>query len=216
MRVFENKHYTLHYIYGASTIIIARTNRIGPHRSMLRDDLWSSQTKCELFVMCSLPLSQARVHWSWRLKTASRHLKEHSRTVKQCHISWKPQIHFVWICGYNKLNKSNDGDLVFADVSIYPGVSWIHTMRRSFHLCCPCYSIHTSSLLNNILEGLDRTSLEMHLKAKIKWTERFTWRPWSIKFGDSLGGHDWGSLEESLEVVDLEGGPTAAETSFSG
>jgi len=30
--------------------------------------------------------------------------------------------------------------------------------------------------------------LTIYLEAEIEWTERCTWRPWSIKFGDSLGG----------------------------
>jgi hypothetical protein len=53
-------------------------------------------------------------------------------------------------------------------LSIYPGVSRIYTPRRSFHLRYPCISVHPPSLLNYILGGRDRASLEMHLEAEIE------------------------------------------------
>jgi len=83
-------------------------------------------------------------------------------------------------------------------LSIYPGVSRTYTPRRSFHLRYPCISVHPPSLLNDILGGRDLASLEMHLQAEIEWTERCTWRPWSIEFGDALGGRDRASLEMHL------------------
>jgi len=53
-------------------------------------------------------------------------------------------------------------------LSIYPGVTRIYTPRRSFHLRYLYISVHPLSLLNNILEGRDGASLEMHLKAGIE------------------------------------------------
>jgi len=67
------------------------------------------------------------------------------------------------------------------------------------------------------LGGRDRASLEMHLEAKIKWTQkmhleavihrvwRCTLRLWPSEFGDALAGYNRARLEEYLEVVDLEG-----------
>ena len=86
---------------------------------MSRNDMWYCKRKCELFVKCSLSHSQKWVHWSWCLKTASQQLKEHCGIVKQYHISGKPQFHFFWVCGYNKLNKFNEGNLVFADAGAW-------------------------------------------------------------------------------------------------
>jgi len=75
-------------------------------------------------------------------------------------------------------------------LSIYPGVSRIYTLHRSFHLRYPCISLHPPSLLNYILTGRDWASLEMHLDAKMKWPQRCTWRPWMNQFGHALGGRD--------------------------
>jgi len=72
-----------------------------------------------------------------------------------------------------------------------------------------------------------RRSLTMYLEAVIErvkrctwrpwsWTQRCTGRPWLSEFGDALAGYDRARLEEYLEVVDLEGGATAAETLFIG
>jgi len=75
-----------------------------------------------------------------------------------------------------------------------------YTPRHSFHLRYLCISIHPLSFLNDILGGRDWASLEMHLESEIEWTERCTWRPWSIEFGDALGGRDGASLEMHLET----------------
>ena len=85
-----------------------------------------------------------------------------------------------------------------------------------------------SSELRDTLRGRDRASLDMELETEIEWTQRCTLRPWSSEVGDAIGDRDWvnsemhselrssefsdalaagydrGSLEESLEVVDLE------------
>jgi len=86
-------------------------------------------------------------------------------------------------------------------LSIYPGVSRIYTPRRSFQLRYPCISVQPPSLLNDILGGRDWASLEMHLEAEIEWSERCTWRPWSIKFGDALGGRGRVNSEMHFEAV---------------
>jgi len=97
-------------------------------------------------------------------------------------------------------------------LSIYPGVSRIYTLRRSFHLRYPCISVHPSWLLNNILGGHDRASFrdalggrdrvnwEMHLEAVIDRVWRWTGRPWSSEFGDALGGRAWAILDMHLEA----------------
>jgi hypothetical protein len=53
-------------------------------------------------------------------------------------------------------------------LSIYPGVSQMYTPHGSFHLRYPCIFVHPPSLLNDILGGRDRASLEMHLEAEIE------------------------------------------------
>ena len=86
-------------------------------------------------------------------------------------------------------------------MSIYPGVSRIWTPCRSVHLRYPCISVHPPSLINDVLGGRDRSSCEMHLEAKIKWTQRRTCRPRSDELGDALGGHDGASLEMRWEAL---------------
>ena len=88
-------------------------------------------------------------------------------------------------------------------MSIYPGVSRIYTPRRSFHLRYPCISIHPPSFLNDVLGGRDQASSEMHLEARIEWTQRYTPRPWASEFGDAHWGRDPASLEMQLET-DIE------------
>ena len=68
------------------------------------------------------------------------------------------------------------------------------------------------SELRDALGGRDRASLDMHLEAEIEWTERCTLRLWLSKLGDALAGYDRATLEKYLEMLDLEGGATAAET----
>jgi len=41
----------------------------------------------------------------------------------------------------------------------------------------------------------------MHLEAEIEWTDRCTWRPSSIEFGEALGGRDRVNWELHLEAV---------------
>ena len=51
------------------------------------------------------------------------------------------------------------------------------------------------------LEAVIEAVLEMHFEAEIEWTERCTWRPWSIEVGDALGGRDRSSMEMRWEAV---------------
>jgi len=54
-----------------------------------------------------------------------------------------------------------------------------------------------SSELRYALGGRDRVNSEMHLEARIEWTQRCTWRPWSCE----LGGRNRASLEIHLVAV---------------
>jgi len=58
-----------------------------------------------------------------------------------------------------------------------------------------------SNELRDTLPGHDRASLEMHLEAEIKWTQRHTWRPWSSEFRDVLRGLDQMNSEIHSEAV---------------
>jgi len=73
-------------------------------------------------------------------------------------------------------------------LSIYPGVSGIYTLRRTFHLSHPCISVHPPLLLNDNLGGHDRASFVMQLETEIEWTQRCTGRLWSSEIGWVLGG----------------------------
>jgi len=86
-------------------------------------------------------------------------------------------------------------------MSSYPRVSRICTPRRSVHSRYPCISVHPPSLINDVLGGRDRASCEMHLEAKIEWTQRCTWSPGSNELSDTLRGRDRASLEMHLEAV---------------
>jgi len=86
-------------------------------------------------------------------------------------------------------------------LSIYPGVSRMDTPHRSFHLRYPRISVHPTLLLDDILGGHDRTSLEKHLQAEMEWTLCCTWWPWLSQFGYALGGQDQVNSEMHSEAV---------------
>jgi len=77
-------------------------------------------------------------------------------------------------------------------MSIYSRVCRIYTPCHSGHLCYPCISVQPPSLLEDVLGGRDRASLEMHLE-----TER------SSELRDALGDWDRASLEMHLETERL-------------
>ena len=77
----------------------------------------------------------------------------------------------------------------------------ICTPCRSVHLCYPCISVHRPSLINDVLGGRDRASLEMQLQTEIEWTQGCTGRLWSTVFGDALWCHDQLNLEMHSEAV---------------
>ena len=81
------------------------------------------------------------------------------------------------------------GKIIARDLSLTTSRLYWMTVTRP--VTCRCY---------NALGGRDWVSLEMHLEAEVEWTDRCTWRPWSIEFGDALGGRDRASLEMHLEV----------------
>jgi len=65
------------------------------------------------------------------------------------------------------------------------------------HLRYHCISVHPPSLLEDLLGGCDRASLEMHLEAVSVWTYRLE----SSVFGDTLGGRDGVNLQMHSEIV---------------
>jgi len=83
--------------------------------------------------------------------------------------------------------------------SVYPLSPYTH--HHSFHLRYPCISVHPTSLLNDILGASGRSSVEMHWEAVIQWVWRYTWRPWSIGFGNALGCRDRVNSEMHLQAV---------------
>ena len=44
----------------------------------------------------------------------------------------------------------------------------------------------------------------MHLEAKVKWTQRYSWRPQSSEFVDLIGGNDWSKYQKYLERLNLK------------
>jgi len=46
---------------------------------------------------------------------------------------------------------------------------------------------------------LEQASIVMHLEAQTKWTHRCIWTLQSSRFGDALGGYNWGSIQMHLE-----------------
>jgi len=166
-------------------MIIARTNRIGRRRSMPRDDLWYCQRKCEPFFKGSFWHSQAWVHWLWRLKTASRQLKEHWNSQAMAYFR-ETSISLFWVCGYNKLNKCNEGDLVFADEQAMcsgsrPGQSVEEITKSKASTTRHC--MHRLLAWNT--SGWDSVSPPSTISTSIKWTyawhsSELTWRKRSI------------------------------------
>jgi len=57
------------------------------------------------------------------------------------------------------------------------------------------------SELTDAQEGHDWTSLEMHLEAKVEWTQICTLRLWSSKFEDAMGDQDWVNSEMLLQAM---------------
>jgi len=76
----------------------------------------------------------------------------------------------------------------------------ICTPRRSVHLHYPSISVNPQLLINDVLGCRDQASWETHFEAEIKWTQRYTPRPWSSEFGDALWGRDRARLEMQLET----------------
>ena len=66
-------------------------------------------------------------------------------------------------------------------------LDWLQAVLESNSRCARKWRL---SELRDALGGRDRVSLEMHWQAEVKWTDRCTWRPWSIEFGHALGGRD--------------------------
>ena len=77
----------------------------------------------------------------------------------------------------------------------------ICTPHCSVHLRYRCICVHLPSLINDVLGGGDRASLEMQLDTEIAWTQRCTGRPCSSEFGDAFWGHDRVTLEMHSEAV---------------
>ena len=73
-------------------------------------------------------------------------------------------------------------------MSMYSAVSRIYTPRHSVHLRFSCISIHPPSLLEDVLGGRDRASLEMHLVAVIKRVWRYL-----------LGSNDRANFEATMK-----------------
>jgi len=69
------------------------------------------------------------------------------------------------------------------------------------HLRYRWISVHLPSLVNDVLEGHDRASWDIHLEAEIEWTQRWTWRPGSSELRDALGGRDRANLEAIIKRV---------------
>ena len=61
--------------------------------------------------------------------------------------------------------------------------------------------MHPPSLINNVLGGCDRVSLEMNLEAVIERVWRGNWRPRLSELRDALGGQDRASLEMHFEAM---------------
>ena len=72
------------------------------------------------------------------------------------------------------------------------------------------------SELRDALGGRDWSSLEIHWKAVIERVWTCTWRLRLSELRDALQGYHQSRSEEYLKAVDLEGGPTVAETLFIG
>jgi hypothetical protein len=75
-------------------------------------------------------------------------------------------------------------------MSIYSGVCQIYTPPHSVHLCYPCPFLQPLSLVDDVLGGRDRASLEMHLETAMEGGQRCTRRPGSSEFGDALGDQE--------------------------
>jgi len=133
---------------------------------------------------------------------ASPQLKEHSGTVKQCHILGKLWFHFFWVCGYNKLNKFSEGNLVFANApstaytehsihwvqhspstaytkySNLPNIVCLHS--HHYELTSECrFNFHCDSLQTNC----HQPAVHESLKCKVNWSHSHGGRStnWSIE-----------------------------------
>jgi len=84
---------------------------------MPTDDLWYCRRKCELFIKCFLSHSQSGYtgHDTWK-----QHRDNSQNTLEQYSTAiFQGNYDFIfWACGFNKCNKFNEGNLVFADVQL--------------------------------------------------------------------------------------------------
>jgi len=63
------------------------------------------------------------------------------------------------------------------------------------------YSYPSTHAISGLAVGGAWEQFEVHLKMTIEWAQRYTPRPWSSDFGDSLGGGNRVYLEIHLEAV---------------
>ena len=68
-------------------------------------------------------------------------------------------------------------------------------------LCWCCFSVHPTSLCEDVLGGCDRECLEMHFETEIEWTPRCIVLRGSSEWRDTCGGQDRVNPGLHLEAV---------------
>ena len=107
--------------------------------------------------------------------------------------SLETAIERVWGCTWTPWS-SEFGDALVDLHGVNSEMHWETVIEEVWRQRC--------SEFGDALGGQDQPSLEIHLEAKMEWTQRCTWRPWSRDTGDTLADYNWARLEEYVEVVD--------------
>jgi len=93
-----------------------------------------------------------------------------------------------------------------------PGAPWHRSYYLLFNGCYNwyiqfifsamyLYSYPTTHGMSGQAAGGACEQVEAHLKMTIEWTQKYTQRLWSSKFGDALGGRDRVNSEKHLEAM---------------
>jgi len=148
--------------------------------------------------------------WGYTWRMWSCELGGHNRARLETH----PQGVIEWVWRYSwwtTLSESGDalGDRDHANSkSLIMGV-WRSTWRvylREFGDTLGGddwvnWEMHSEIVMKQVGDALGGRH-RGNLQAIIEQVWRYTCRPWSSEFGDSLGGCDWAKLDEYLEAVD--------------
>jgi len=131
----------------------------------------------------------------------------HHQASMEMHL--EAETESTWRCT-GRLSSSEFGDTLGGWDGVNSEMHWEAVIEQVWRWT---WRQRCSELRDALADG-DRASLDIYLEAQTEWTPRCTLKRWTSQFEEALAGSDRARLEESLKVVNLEGGATAADILF--